>query len=301
MSNTSVHRTYEPGTGRLDYEFITDLTIYNDSYILRATDRDLADEHPWQSYTVTHIAYELLVPVPKGIAMLMDDGSEVRLEKNYFGGRGNAPQHYQDRWTRWDAEGRLDWSEERTWLAPGQTLGDATYRGLDYDPGSGRLDYSLIRYEDGREEAIDYDLATGNKDYVVTTFRGGRMVAQDLNAATGLLDYVRTVEADGRTQDQDYDQAGRLDYVLTTSRGGQVVAQDWNAATGLLDYMRTVDADGHTLDQDYDQAGSLDYVLERWADGRMLATDYDLENQHAWTSYSIAYDAAGRMGLVTVL
>jgi YD repeat-containing protein len=323
MTELTGYRFYEHAGGRLDYEYITDKYLYDSTYIVRATDWDLAERQPWTSYTITQAIFGLDSVMVASIEALMDDGSYTRLDKSYFGGLMNHPIHYQDRWSRWDAEGRLESTHETTWLAPGRTLGDTTYQDLDYDRGTGRLDFSLIRYGDGREEAIDYDLATGSKDYVLTTYRGGQVVAQDWNPATGLLDYARTTDADGHTLDQDYDSAGRLDYTVERWADGHTLDQDHDAAgrlahaverwadgrvlvtdydaAGGIDYVVDRRADGHRLDQDYDAAGRLDYMVERWADGRMLVTDYDLANQYDWTSYSIAYAASGQIGTVTVL
>jgi len=41
--------------------------------------------------------------------------------------------------------------------------------------------------------------------------------------------------------------------------------------------------------------------VERWGDGRMVVTDHDLLDQHAWSTYRIAYSAAGAIDSVTVL
>ena len=245
----------DPDSGLVDYVYTTEPLpggLPGQTYVVTATDHDLADEQPWASYTIRN-EYYLNGVVLDSIEAVMDDGSRVLFENDYFGSLG-FPTDYLDRWTLWDSQGRIDYMwESSTPNMHGATPETPTYRALDYDTATGNLDYSIIRYLDGRQVSTDYDSATGNADYVLTEYSDGRVVAQDYNSTTGLLDYVLTTQANG-----------------------------------------------DRLAQDYDAAGRLDYVVENLADGRMVVTDYDLNDQHGWWSYSIAYDAAGRISSVTV-
>jgi hypothetical protein len=125
-----------------------------------------------------------------------------------------------------------------------------------------------------------------------------------LTAANGAVDYVyeAVLSFDFRAQPvrdytskaSDYDPAtGLLDYVITRYRDGRVEAIDHDPRTGNRDYAVTTRTDGSILAEDYDSAGRLDYVIEYRADGGRTATDYDLNDDFAWTTYTITYGASG--------
>lgn len=301
MGDYVTRTSYDPLTGAVKYTYTAYGIWLEDhfmaDYVTTATAYDLENEKPWSSYTIKNNMYGPGTLVLESTEARMDDGSSRLLENEYFGILGNYPVKYMDRFTAKDAEGRVDYTFEN-WMgikdfrAPSA---EYQYKALDYDTETGQLAYSLIRHWDGRTESMNYDVTTRHQDYAVTTFTNGRIIAEDYNPATGLLDYVLTIDPDGHTLAEDYDAAGRLDYVIEKWADGRQVASDYNPATGLLDYVITSHANGHTLAEDYDAAGRLDYVIERWADGRMVATDYDLTGQHPWTTYTIAYNAAGQI------
>ncbi|MDP3417101.1 hypothetical protein [Falsiroseomonas sp.] len=272
MAQTVTMVIRDPVTDEVDYSFTEVPGIYGSylaSYVATATDYDLTGAYPWASYTVERGPGGNSYSIINRVVAVMDDGSTVQRDFGYFYALGNTPRHYYDTFTATDSLGRLDSVTvifQSTIPSYGHTT-NFSYKALDYDTATGRLNYSYTTFRDGHTEAIQYDAATGNKDYAVATYL-----------------YLPTAREELRAL---YD--------------GRVVAEDFDATTGLLDYAYIIWPDGRTLSQDYDAQGRLDYAIERFADGRMIVTDYDLAGTQPGDSYSIAYDAAGLIAGTTVL
>ncbi len=206
MSTTTI---YDPVTGEVDYTYTTE-EVSGSSYVQHATDYDLRDEHPWQSYTLSYINSTISgTGLLASAETLLDDGRTVLFENVFFGAVGNVLMDNGDRWTEKDAQGRTDFIyEDLGGLSHGMDRASMVdTRGLDYDTGTGKLDYALTTFFDGRVEAVDYSTVTGNPDYAVTTYANGRVVADDYDAILAQIDYRVTTEADGRRIATDYDLA----------------------------------------------------------------------------------------------
>lgn len=221
----------DPVTGRTTYEY-----TYTGSgdwrTILSATDHDTADAFSWARYTVTYRPQNVTTQVLESATSVMDDGSSFTFENLFVIAIGNIALDNGDRTTARDVAGRLDYVLEIYGnLVPHTGPIPQLSRALDYDPATGRLDYAVTRYRDGRVLSEDFDLRTGALDFSITTHADGRIVSQD-------HDPVR---------------------------------------------------------------GGVDYEMTRHPDGRVVATDHDLADEHPWTTYTIAYDATGRIESVSVL
>lgn len=204
------------------------------SYVVTTTDHDLVGAFAWQSYTVTPIMDPSGAVLLQSAEALLDDGRSVLFENAFFSVRGMFLMDHMDRWTGRDAEGRLDYIiETNTGIPPAGPFWDTTFKALDYDPASGRLDYSFMRYLGGQEQAIDNDITTGQRDYVLTREWNGRTVAEDFDSTTGLIDYRYATDPDGHSLSQDYDAAGRLDYAVERWADGRMLVTDHD----LLDSM----------------------------------------------------------------
>jgi hypothetical protein len=269
MDDGSAVTTSYDSAGRIDYTF-TAVQGGTGTLVTEATDHDLANEHPWSSFTV-HQSASLGYAYVTGTDTVMDDGSVVTMT-NLIDWPHGQPFKFGEHTTVTDAQGRLDYVLDTQGFSttPGHD-NLFTLRALDYDATTGKLDYEVIHYTDGTRDAVDFNATTGLADYAVATYTDGRIVARD------------------------FDAAGRLDTVVTTYASGTVVAQDYDAPTGLLISDLRTDPGGHTVSQAYDAAGRLDYGVERFADGRMTATDYDQADTQPWTSFSISYDALGNI------
>lgn len=260
----------DDASGLVDVTWTTVGNSAGGQSIFSKTDYDLTDVRDWASHSALW-SPGLLTSSLARIKVVMDDGSSHQRQIFSFPILGGHTAISREVTTSWAANGNLDYVHEvtRNFNQYANPQPDYRWKGLDYDPLTGNLDYSIIEYNDGRVEAIDYDPLTGHRDYAVITYRDGSVTARDYDAATG-----------------------RPAYAITTYPQGRVLAEDYDAA-GVLDYSVTTYAPGHVLALDYDSAGRVDYAIETFADGRRSVTDHDIADGHPWATFTIHYGAGG--------
>src|SRR3712207_2082957 len=98
---------YDNVTNRLDYS-VTWETYGETRYAVSSIDHDLNDEHPWSTYRLHYLHYAAWFDETNlsRIQAVIDDGSEVLVERHHNRAIANVPIYYGQNATITDSQGR---------------------------------------------------------------------------------------------------------------------------------------------------------------------------------------------------